>query len=174
MLDASIAEIGACYRSGRLSPVDVVRACLDRIAALDGSLNAFITVLADDGSNPPTGMSVTVTRDTTDPEVTILSPSQNATVCVSPISVSIQVTDLTATQVVFGANSISLPAGGGTAVGDVDLVEGPNAIAITVTDAAGRITPETLNVTLDTNAPMVTINSPAMGAASDRAPPPSR
>jgi aspartyl-tRNA(Asn)/glutamyl-tRNA(Gln) amidotransferase subunit A len=40
----SIAEVAARYRSGRLSPVEVTRLCLDRIAAFDGALNAFVTV----------------------------------------------------------------------------------------------------------------------------------
>jgi aspartyl-tRNA(Asn)/glutamyl-tRNA(Gln) amidotransferase subunit A len=43
----SIAELGAAYRSGTLSPVAVTRAALERIAQEDGKLNAFITVLGD-------------------------------------------------------------------------------------------------------------------------------
>jgi aspartyl-tRNA(Asn)/glutamyl-tRNA(Gln) amidotransferase subunit A len=41
----TIAALGRLYRAGRLSPVEATRACLDRIAALDGRLNAFMTVL---------------------------------------------------------------------------------------------------------------------------------
>jgi aspartyl-tRNA(Asn)/glutamyl-tRNA(Gln) amidotransferase subunit A len=41
----SIGELGAAYRKGTLSPVDVTRQSLDRIAACDKALNAFITVL---------------------------------------------------------------------------------------------------------------------------------
>ena len=41
----SIAELGARYRQRSLSPVAVTRQALDRIAALDPSLNSFITVL---------------------------------------------------------------------------------------------------------------------------------
>jgi aspartyl-tRNA(Asn)/glutamyl-tRNA(Gln) amidotransferase subunit A len=41
----SIAELGSAYRAGKLSPVAITRQCLDRIAKLDGKLNAFITVL---------------------------------------------------------------------------------------------------------------------------------
>lgn len=40
----SIADLAARYRDGSLSPVAVIRQSLDRIAALDGSLNSFITV----------------------------------------------------------------------------------------------------------------------------------
>lgn len=42
---SSIAALGAAYRNGSVSPVDVVRDSLDRIAALDPTLNSFITVL---------------------------------------------------------------------------------------------------------------------------------
>jgi aspartyl-tRNA(Asn)/glutamyl-tRNA(Gln) amidotransferase subunit A len=41
----SIAELGAAYRARKLSPVEITRQCLQRIAKLDGKLNAFITVL---------------------------------------------------------------------------------------------------------------------------------
>lgn len=41
----SIHELGAAYRSGALSPVEVTRLALGRIAACDKALNAFITVL---------------------------------------------------------------------------------------------------------------------------------
>jgi aspartyl-tRNA(Asn)/glutamyl-tRNA(Gln) amidotransferase subunit A len=41
----SIDELGAAYRNGTLSPVAVTRLALDRIAASDKALNAFITIL---------------------------------------------------------------------------------------------------------------------------------
>ena len=44
----SIAALGERYRRGELSPLDVVRASLERIERLDGRLNAWITVAADE------------------------------------------------------------------------------------------------------------------------------
>ena len=41
----SIAALRTGYRNGSISPVDVVRRLLDRIAKLDPTLNSFITVL---------------------------------------------------------------------------------------------------------------------------------
>ena len=41
----SIAELGARYRRKALSPVEVTERALSRIKALDGKLNAFITLL---------------------------------------------------------------------------------------------------------------------------------
>src|SRR5262245_23768779 len=43
----SIAEAAAAIRRGETTPIDLTRACLDRIAAIDGKLNSFITVTAD-------------------------------------------------------------------------------------------------------------------------------
>lgn len=42
-----VAELAHRYRDGSVSPVDVVRATLDRIATLNPKLNAFLTVLGD-------------------------------------------------------------------------------------------------------------------------------
>ncbi|MGA2299631.1 MAG: amidase [Candidatus Acidiferrum sp.] len=41
---ASIAEIGRLYRGGKLSPVELTRFLLDRIASLNPRLNAYLTV----------------------------------------------------------------------------------------------------------------------------------
>ena len=47
LLFSPITELAAAVRSGRLSPVELTRAYLDRIAKLDATLRAFITVDAD-------------------------------------------------------------------------------------------------------------------------------
>jgi aspartyl-tRNA(Asn)/glutamyl-tRNA(Gln) amidotransferase subunit A len=44
---ASISQVAADIRDGRVSPVALADACLARIAALDPTLNMFITVTAD-------------------------------------------------------------------------------------------------------------------------------
>ena len=44
----SIAELGARYRRKALSPVEVTERALARIKALDGKLNAFITVTEEE------------------------------------------------------------------------------------------------------------------------------
>ena len=45
----SIPALGARFRDRSLSPAAVTRQALERIAALDGTLNSFITVCADEG-----------------------------------------------------------------------------------------------------------------------------
>lgn len=47
ILFASISEVGKRYRSGDLSPVEVTQLTLERIEALNPTLNAFITVTGD-------------------------------------------------------------------------------------------------------------------------------
>ena len=44
LLFATIEEVGAGYRSGEVSPVEVARLCLEQINDLDSALNAFLTV----------------------------------------------------------------------------------------------------------------------------------
>jgi aspartyl-tRNA(Asn)/glutamyl-tRNA(Gln) amidotransferase subunit A len=46
-LPASLAEAARLIERRALSPLDLTRACLDRIAAVDADLRAFITVTAD-------------------------------------------------------------------------------------------------------------------------------
>jgi len=43
----TLAELAALLRDKQISPVEVTQACLERIEALDESLNAYITVTAD-------------------------------------------------------------------------------------------------------------------------------
>lgn len=43
----TITELGAAFRARRLSPVDATQLCLDRIARLDPTLHAFITVTGE-------------------------------------------------------------------------------------------------------------------------------
>ncbi|MBI5629075.1 MAG: amidase, partial [Candidatus Rokubacteria bacterium] len=47
MTDRTLSALAADIRAGRLSPVEATRACLDRIARLDGRLRAFITLDAE-------------------------------------------------------------------------------------------------------------------------------
>jgi amidase len=42
-----LTEIAACIRTRQISPLEVTRALLDRIAALDGKLGSYVEVMAD-------------------------------------------------------------------------------------------------------------------------------
>ncbi|MCP3915268.1 MAG: hypothetical protein GY711_06915 [bacterium] len=132
------------------------------VALVEGLNNLSVTA-TDDAGNVG-GTTVAVTSDTIAPDVTVLSPLDGAVFGMSPAPLSISVVDATGTTVEFGADSVALAAGGGTASGDVDLVEGSNPITVTTTDEAGNATVVSLTVILDLTAPIVTIDSPADGA----------
>lgn len=51
---ATIAEVAPRLAAGDISPLELTRACLDRIERLDGHINAFITRLADSALNEAT------------------------------------------------------------------------------------------------------------------------
>ena len=44
----TMRQAGELLRAGELSPVELLRACLDRIADTDGRLHSFVTLTADD------------------------------------------------------------------------------------------------------------------------------
>jgi len=44
---ASLADVAQLLETGKLSPTDLTRQLLDRIAAVDGTLRSYVTVLAD-------------------------------------------------------------------------------------------------------------------------------
>ena len=43
----TIAEAARSFQAGELSPVELTRACLERIEALEPKLNAFVTLLPE-------------------------------------------------------------------------------------------------------------------------------
>jgi len=47
ILFKSVAELAPLLRARKLSPVEVVRACLDRIEAVNSEVNAFITITGE-------------------------------------------------------------------------------------------------------------------------------
>jgi aspartyl-tRNA(Asn)/glutamyl-tRNA(Gln) amidotransferase subunit A len=45
---SSLTDVSALIRQRKVSPIDVVTACLERIERLQPQLNAFITVLSEE------------------------------------------------------------------------------------------------------------------------------
>jgi sugar lactone lactonase YvrE len=123
-----------------------------------------ISVHATDAGGRMGGTAVEVIRDTTSPSVEVLSPAPGSVVGASPVTVSVRVTDLTATQVDVGGTVLPVPAGGGDVSAAVDLVPGANAVPVVATDAAGWQTSVPVALTLDLSAPLVQVLSPLDGA----------
>lgn len=125
----------------------------------------LLTLSALDATGRTGGTSLSFTIDTTAPIVTVTSPLENAVVGTALATITVGVTDLTATTLSFshGGGTRTLPNGGGVASTVVTLAEGPNAITVQVTDAAGNQRTVTRNVVADLSVPIVTITSPADG-----------
>jgi len=130
--------------------------------------NNVITVSAVDVHGNAGGASVTVVRDGTPPVLVVVSPAPGALLGDSPVEVSLQVQDLTAVTLTIAGRVRTLAPGGGSLLESVPLVEGPNTVRITAVDAAGNPGGLDLPLTLDSTAPVVTIDTPSNGAVFGR------
>ena len=126
--------------------------CLVALAAGSNSINAVATDIA---GNSSTATKAVVFSPA--PHVTITSPPNLSYFNISPTTVAGTVDDPGATVtvnavdavVVNGRFSLALP-----------LQEGPNVIAVTARSSTGAIGTSSVDVTLDTTPPHVTITSP--------------
>lgn len=102
-------------------------------------------------------LTVNVTG-TTATGITILSPANQSYLSTSPINVSGSVGDPGATVTV---NGIPAPVTAGTFQLTVPLVEGTNTLTAVANNSGGTTSTSSVQVTLDTTPPRVTIESPA-------------
>ncbi|MEW6744024.1 MAG: Ig-like domain-containing protein [Planctomycetota bacterium] len=123
----------------------------------------LITLTATDAAGNEGGSCVVVIRDMTQPTVEIVSPSAGTVFSNSPINMTIDVRDATATTALVAGITYSIPAGGDTIFTTVPIAEGLNSIWVTVQDQAGNETTVSVGVTLDLTAPIVTIDQPLDG-----------
>jgi hypothetical protein len=130
----------------------------------------ILTVTASDaaGNTRTDTLTVTYNPDTTNPAVTITSPtsSTTTTVQVSPINLGGTASDAVGVTQVTWANN---RGGSGTASGTTSwtvagivLQSGQNILTVTARDAAGNSSTDTLTVTYnpDTTAPVISIATP--------------
>jgi hypothetical protein len=93
------------------------------------------------------------------PVITLTAPTNLSFLNISPTTVNGTVSDPTATVVI---NSIPAPVANGAFSIQLPLAEGPNLIVATATSGAtGLVSTTSIQVTLDTTPPHVTITSPA-------------
>jgi Glucodextranase, domain B len=97
------------------------------------------------------------------PQVTIAAPANLSVTNISPVTVNGTVSDPTAT---IRINGIPAPQSAGGFSIPVPLVEGLNVLAVVATSAAGSASTATVQVTLDTTPPHITIDSPANGSTT--------
>lgn len=123
----------------------------------DGS-NAIAVQAVDLAGN--TGGSTATVLFSRVPAVRITAPETLALFNSSPITVSGTVDDSTASVVV---NGVTASVSGGSFSASVPLQEGNNTLTAVATDSFGQVGTASVQVTLDTTPPRMTIDSPADG-----------
>ncbi|HET7436557.1 MAG TPA: Ig-like domain-containing protein [Thermoanaerobaculia bacterium] len=122
-------------------------------------VNTF-TLVATDAAQNSSSAVVKITADRTAPVVDIASPAANAVVANLPVVVRGTVTDATTTTVTVNGTAATL-IGDAWEASFATLPEGEQTFTVVATDAAANKTTVTRKMTLDLNAPVVTIATPA-------------
>ncbi len=97
------------------------------------------------------------------PQVTITSPTNLSVTNLTPVTVNGTVNDPAATLTV---NGIPAPQSSGSFSIPVPLVEGLNVLTVVATNTSGIVSTATIQATLDTTPPHITIDSPSDGTVT--------
>ena len=129
-------------------------------ALSDGSHTVTVDCKDHDG-NSAAQKSTTYTVDTVPPTLNITSPTEGYIANKAALTVAGTTNDATSSPVTVkvklnGADQGGVTVGsGGAFTKSITLAEGANTIVITATDAAGKVSTVTRNVTLDTSVPVI-------------------
>ena len=129
-------------------------------ALSDGSHTVTVNVSDHDG-NSAAQKSTTYTVDTVPPTLNVTSPTDGFITATASLNVVGKTNDETSSPVTVtinlnGADQGSVTVGSdGSFSKSVTLTDGSNTIVVTATDAAGKTSSVTRNVTLDTSVPKV-------------------
>ena len=129
-------------------------------ALSDGSHTVTVNVSDHDG-NSAAQKSTTYTVDTVPPTLNVTSPTDGFITATASLNVVGKTNDETSSPVTVtiklnGTDQGSVTVGSDGAFSkSVTLTEGSNTIVVTATDAAGKTSSVTRNVTLDTSVPKV-------------------
>ena len=130
-------------------------------SALDDGSHTVTIDCKDHDGNAAAQKSTTYTIDTVPPTLNITSPTDNLVTASQSLTVAGITNDATSSPVEIkitlnGADQGGVTVGAGGAFSKaVTLAEGANTIVITATDAAGKASTVTRNVTLDTSVPVI-------------------
>jgi uncharacterized delta-60 repeat protein len=132
--------------------------------ASDGSYAWNITCW-DDASNPGASATRTINVDTQAPSVSIVSP-QNVSYNTADLVVNVSALDATGVDTVVaeinGSVNVTLTSHGGYYNASYTFSEGANSVRVYANDSAGNLNSgEVVVFTVDTQAPSVTLSSPA-------------
>lgn len=126
----------------------------------DGSHTVTVDATDNDG-NAAAQKSTTFTVDTIPPTLNVTSPTEGMITSTQALTVSGTTNDATSSPVkvkisLNGADQGAVSVGGdGSFSKSITLAEGENVIVVTATDAAGKSSSVTRNVTLDTTVPQI-------------------
>ena len=126
---------------------------------LDNEGTNAITVLAIDLAGNSSTQTRNVTRDTTPPTLTNISPVASTWLQSTTVTITGTVTELNLTNITVGG--VTATVTGSTFTATVTLNEGANSVEIVAADSAGNNATITHPLNVDTTAPVVTITSPA-------------
>lgn len=129
--------------------------------ALDDGSHTVTVDATDNDGNAAAQKSTTFKVDTIPPTLNVTSPTEGMITSTKSITVSGTTNDATSSPVTVKISLNSADQGAVTVGGNgafskaVMLKEGENVIVVTVTDAAGKSSSVTRNVTLDTSVPKI-------------------
>ena len=129
--------------------------------ALDDGSHTVTVDAADNDGNAAAQKSTTFKVDTIPPTLNVTSPTEGMITSTKSLTVSGTTNDATSSPVTVKISLNSTDQGAVTVGGNgafskaVMLKEGENVIVVTVTDAAGKSSSVTRNVTLDTSVPKI-------------------
>lgn len=130
-------------------------------AALGDGGHTVTVGASDNDGNAATQKSTTFTVDTIPPTLNVTSPTEGMITSTQSLTVSGTTNDATSSPVTVKISLNSADQGAVTVGGNgafskaVTLKEGANVIVVTATDAAGKSSSVTRNVTLDTSVPQI-------------------
>ena len=130
-------------------------------SALDDGSHTVTIDCKDHDGNAAAQKSTTYTVDTVPPTLNVTAPTDNLITNTAALTVAGITNDATSSPVEIkitlnGADQGDVAVGAGGAFSKaVTLAEGANTIVITATDAAGKVSTVTRNVTLDTSVPVI-------------------
>ena len=129
--------------------------------ALDDGSHTVTVDATDNDGNAAAQKSTTFKVDTIPPTLNVTSPTEGMITSTKSLTVSGTTNDATSSPVTVKISLNSADQGAVTVGGNgafskaVMLKEGENVIVVTVTDAAGKSSSVTRNVTLDTSVPKI-------------------
>lgn len=159
-----VKQDGTAVASSALSSTAIVngyQVTYTPASALDDGSHTVTINCKDHDGNSAAQKSTTYTVDTVPPTLNITSPTEGYIANKAALTVAGTTNDATSSPVTVkvklnGADQGGVTVGsGGAFTKSITLAEGANTIVITATDAAGKVSTVTRNVTLDTSVPAI-------------------